>query len=187
MTSNGSHKWYVVHTASGFENKAKDALGKRINNEGMADLFSEVLIPQENVVEVVKDGKSKGGTRERKSSRRFFPGYILVKMELNDASFHLVKETPHISGFVGGTRNPPVVPEKEVQRILTQINEGTLKPRPKVMFDRGDQIRVIQGPFANFTGTVDDVHPEKSKITVMVSIFGRATPVELDFLQVEKQ
>lgn len=183
----GEHKWYVVHTASGFENKAKDALNKRIANENRQAFLSEVLIPSENVVELVKDGKGKNGAKERKSSRKFFPGYILVKMELTDETYHLVKGTPHISGFVGGTRHPPVVPEAEINRILSQISEGTLKPRPKVMFERGDNVRVVQGPFANFNGLVDEVNPEKAKITVMVSIFGRSTPVELDFLQVEKQ
>jgi len=184
---NPNHKWYVVHTQSGYEMKAKSALEKRIENEGKADFFTEVLIPAENVVELVKDSKGKKAPKERKSTRKFFPGYILVKMELTDETYHLVKGASHITGFVGGTRHPPVVPEDEVNRILTQIQDGTLKPKPKVMFERGDSVRVVQGPFANFNGTVDDVSPEKAKLTVLVSIFGRSTPVELDFLQVEKQ
>lgn len=187
MSEPNGHKWYVVHTQSGYEQKAKDALNKRIVRESQEAAFSEILIPSENVVQVVKDAKAKGGSKEKKSTRRFFPGYILVKMDLNNYTFHLVKDTPHISGFVGGTRNPPVVPEAEVKRIVNQISDGTLKPKPKVNFDRGDNVRVTQGPFANFNGTVEDINQDKGKLTVMVSIFGRATPVELEFLQVEKQ
>ena len=184
---NAEHKWYVVHTASGYETKAKDALEKRIENENKIEAFAEILIPSENVVELVKDGKGKKGPKEKKTARKFFPGYILVRMNLTDETYHLVKGTPHITGFVGGKRNPPVVPDKEIDRIKSQISEGTLKPKPKVMFERGDSVRVVQGPFSNFNGTVDEVNPEKAKLTVLVSIFGRSTPVELEFLQVEKQ
>ena len=125
------------------------------------------------------------GTK-RTTSRRFFPGYILVKMELNKETWHIVKDTPKVTGFVGGTMNPPIVPEHEVEKILHQIEEGVLKPRPKVQFEKGESVRVIDGPFSNFTGIVDEVKPEKGKLRVLVSIFGRATPVELEFIQVEK-
>jgi transcriptional antiterminator NusG len=183
-----NHKWYVVHTTSGREMKAKEALEKKIESNQKQECFSEVLVPSESIIEMVKGAQGKKEPKERKSKRKFFPGYILVQMNLNDETFHLVKETPHITGFVGGgIRNPPAVPQAEIDRIKTQVNEGTLKPRPRVMFERGDHVRVIQGPFANFNGTVDEVNPEKAKLTVMVSIFGRSTPVELEFLQVEKQ
>ena len=175
MTKN----WYVVHTYSGFEGKAKQALEERIKSHKMIDSFEEVLVPEENVIEVKKGVKIT-------ATRRFFPGYILVKMELNEKTWHLVKETPRITGFVGGTMSPPVVPEEEVRRITQQIEEGTLKPKPKVAFDKGENIRVVSGPFASFMGTVDDVNEEKGRLRVMVSIFGRSTPIELDFTQVEK-
>lgn len=171
--------WYVVHTYSGFEEKAKQALVERIESLKVKDLFEEVLVPQENVVEVKKGVK-------KTSSRKFFPGYILVKMELNDKTWHVVKETPRITGFVGGSLNPPMVPEAEVRRITQQIEEGTLKPKPKVAFDKGENIRVVSGPFASFMGTVDEVNEDKGRLRVMVSIFGRSTPIELDFTQVEK-
>lgn len=171
--------WYVVHTYSGFEEKAKQALLERIESLKATAYFEEVLVPQENVIEVKKGVK-------KTSSRRFFPGYILVKMELNDKTWHVVKETPRITGFVGGSLNPPVVPEAEVLRITQQIEEGTLKPKPKVAFDKGENIRVVSGPFASFMGTVDEVNEDKGRLRVMVSIFGRSTPIELDFTQVEK-
>ncbi|MBI2343308.1 MAG: transcription termination/antitermination protein NusG [Deltaproteobacteria bacterium] len=171
--------WYVVHTYSGFEQQAKEALQERIKNSGQAPHFEEVLVPSETVVEM-KQGVKKT------SSRRFFPGYILVKMELNENSWHLVKGTPKITGFVGKGMMPPIVPEAEVKRITQQIEEGTLRPKPKVLFEKGETVRVVSGPFSTFTGIVDDVNPEKAKMRVMVSIFGRATPIELEFAQVEK-
>jgi transcriptional antiterminator NusG len=172
-------KWYIVHTQSGFEAKAKTSLLDRIDRAGKKDFFSEILIPVENVVELVKGQK-------KSTERKFFPGYILVKMVLNDETWHIVKATPRISGFVGNARTPPAVPEEEVARITHQITEGTAKAKPKYVFKDGDSVRVIDGPFANFNGTVEEVRPEKSKLRVLVSIFGRATPVELDFIQVEK-
>lgn len=175
MTKN----WYVVHTYSGFEQKAKKALENRIVKLKMAELFEEILVPQENVVELKKGEK-------KTTSRQFFPGYILVKMELNEKTWHLVKGTPRVTGFVGGSLNPPIVPPEEVARITEQIEEGTLKPKPKVTFDKGENIRVVSGPFATFYGVVDEVHEEKGRLRVMVSIFGRSTPIELDFIQVEK-
>lgn len=171
--------WYVIHTYSGYEQKAKQALLENIKSAKMEDLFEEILIPSEDVVEMKKGVK-------KTSKRQFFPGYILVKMELNEKTWHLVKGTPKITGFVGGSMNPPVIPEDEVKRITKQIEEGTLKPKPKVQFEKGEDIRVVNGPFATFSGIVDEVNPEKGKLRVLVSIFGRSTPIELDFTQVEK-
>ena len=171
--------WYVVHTYSGYEQKAKQALHEKIKSNKMEDFFEEVLVPSEDVVEVKKGVK-------KTTKSQFFPGYILVKMELNEKTWHLVKGTPKITGFVGCSKNPPVVPEEEVKRITKQIEEGTLKPKPKVLFEKGEDVRVVNGPFATFSGIVDEVNEEKGKLRVMVSIFGRSTPIELDFIQVEK-
>ena len=177
-------KWYVVHTYSGFENKAKKSLEERIKLEGMAEWFGAILIPTEQVVEMVKGEK-------RTTRRKFFPGYILVQMKMSEQSWHLVKSTPKITGFVGAsqTMEPeriPSITDAEVGRLTTQISEGTLKPKPKVQFEAGDGVRVTDGPFSNFNGTVEDVDANKGRLKVLVSIFGRATPVELDFMQVEK-
>lgn len=172
-------KWYIVHTQSGFEAKAKASLLDSIQRSGKKDFFGDILIPVESVVELVKGQK-------KSTERKFFPGYILVKMRLNDETWHIVKSTARISGFVGSARNPPALPEEEVNRITHQITEGAAKAKPKYVFKDGDSVRVIDGPFANFNGTVEEVRPEKSKLRVLVSIFGRATPVELDFIQVEK-
>lgn len=174
-----SKKWYGVHTYSGFENKVRLSLLERIKNMGLEDQFGEVLIPSETVVELKKGEK-------KTSSRKFFPGYILVNMELNDDSWHVVKETSKVTGFVGGN-NPFPIPDEEVQKITRRMEEGAEKPRPKVLFEVGETVRVIDGPFLNFAGVVEDVKPDKGKLRVMVSIFGRATPVELEFMQVEKQ
>lgn len=178
--TNPSFKWYVVHTYSGYENRAKKSLEERIRQFNLTDKFGEVLIPTENVVELVKGGQ------KRTTKRKFFPGYMLVQMELNEDTWHLVKSTPKITGFVGGATQPPAVPESEVRRLTRQIDEGTLKPKPRVKFEDGENVRVIDGPFQNFNGVVDAVNAEKSKVRVLVSIFGRATPVELEFVQVEK-
>ncbi|MBY0370804.1 transcription termination/antitermination protein NusG [bacterium] len=172
-------KWYVVHTYSGYEQKAKLALQERIRQYKMDASFAEVLIPSENVIELVRGEK-------KTTSRKFFPGYMLVKMILNDNTWHLVKSTPKITGFVGNAVRPPAVPEEEVSRITNQMTEGTLKPRPKVQFEEGESVRVVDGPFVNFNGVVEEVKPDKGKLRVLVSIFGRSTPVELDFVQVEK-
>ena len=172
-------KWYVIHTYSGYEQKAKIALLERIKQYKMEKHFAEVLIPSENVIELVRGEK-------KTTSRKFFPGYMLVKMVMSDAAWHLVKSTPKITGFIGNAVNPPAVPEEEVSRITNQMTEGTLKPRPKVQFEEGESVRVVDGPFVNFNGIVEEVKPEKGKLRVMVSIFGRSTPVELDFVQVEK-
>jgi len=171
--------WYVVHTYSGYEQKAKLALQERIRQHKMDDSFSEILIPSENVIELVRGEK-------KTTSRKFFPGYMLVKMKLNDNTWHLVKNTSKITGFVGNATRPPAVPEEEVLRITNQMEQGTLKPRPKIEFEEGESVRVIDGPFVNFNGVVEEVKPDKGKLRVLVSIFGRSTPVELDFVQVEK-
>ena len=173
-------KWYVVHTYSGFENKAKKSLEDRVKIEKLHDYFGEVLIPMEQVVEMIKGEK-------RTSKRKFFPGYILVQMEMNDRTKHLVKNTPKVTGFLGGDPlNPSPVPDSEVNRIATQVKEGTAAPKPKVQFAEGDAVRVIDGPFSNFNGTIEEVQADKQKVRVQISIFGRATPVTLDFMQVEK-
>lgn len=174
-----SKRWYGVHTYSGFENKVRLTLLENIKNHGMEDSFGEILIPSETVVELKKGEK-------KTSSRKFFPGYILVNMELNNETWHIVKETPRVTGFVGGN-NPSPIPDEEVEKITRRIVEGAEKPRPKVQFEVGETVRVVDGPFLNFSGVVEDVKPDKAKLRVMVSIFGRATPVELEFMQVEKQ
>ncbi len=171
--------WYVVHTFSGYEQKAKAALEDRIKNLGQQDNFGEVLVPVEKVVELVK-GKKKTSTR------KFFPGYILVQMELNDETWHVVKETPKVTGFVGGTTQPSPVSSEEVKSIMKQMEEGAIKPKPRVLFTAGENVKVVDGPFADFNGVVEEVRPDKGKLRVLISIFGRATPVELEFVQVER-
>ena len=171
--------WYIVHTYSGFEHKVKIALQERIKSSGKEEYFDQILVPTEKVVELVK-GKRKT------SSRKFYPGYIMVHMELNDDTWHLVRHTAKVTGFLGGKDRPTPVTDTEAQTILNQMEEGTQKPRPKYQFEKGDEIRVVDGPFTNFIGIVDDVTPEKGKVRVLVSIFGRATPVELDFVQVNR-
>lgn len=174
-----SKRWYGIHTYSGFENKVRLSLLERIKNHEMEDQFGEILIPSETVVEMKKGEK-------RTSSRKFFPGYILINMELNNETWHIVKETARITGFVGGN-TPAPIPDEEVSKITQRIVEGAEKPRPKIQFEVGETVRVTDGPFLNFSGVVEDVKPDKAKLRVMVSIFGRATPVELEFMQVEKQ
>jgi transcriptional antiterminator NusG len=175
----GEKKWYGVHTYSGYENKVKLNLEERIRSLGVEEYFGEVLIPSETVVEL-KNGERKTSTR------KFFPGYILIHVELNDETWHIVKDTPKVTGFVGGGTSPPPIPDEEVAKITTRMEEGVERPKPKVEFEVGETVRVIDGPFLNFTGIVEDVKPEKAKLKVMVSIFGRVTPVELEFIQVEK-
>ena len=171
-------KWYVVHVYSGYEQKARRSLLERIKQAGMESNFGEILIPTETVQET--RGKS-----SRITTKTFYPGYIFVQMSLNDNAWHLVRDTPKITGFVGG-RYPRPVPAPEIASVVQQVEEGAAKPRPQVQFEQGDQVRVIDGAFANFTGAVEDIKPEKQKVRVLVSIFGRATPVELDYSQVEK-
>lgn len=174
-----ARKWYIVHVYSGFENKVKSALEERIAASPVADKFGEVMVPTEQVVELVKG-------KRRESSRKFYPGYILVNMELTDHTWHIVNDTAKVTGFLGGRNKPTPLTEEEANQILNRMEAGKLKPQPKFFFESGDEIRVIDGPFANFNGTVEEVNPEKGKIRVLVSIFGRATPVELDFVQVTK-
>ncbi|MFA4916144.1 MAG: transcription termination/antitermination protein NusG [Syntrophales bacterium] len=170
-------KWYVIHTYSGFENRVKLSLQERIETAGMQEFFSDILIPEEDVVELVAGEK-------KTSKRKFFPGYILVRMELNDNTWHIVKNTPKVTGFIGSKDKPSPTPDKDVELLKTRIEEGTLKPKPKFKFEVGDHIRIIDGPFINFDGVIDEVKAEKGKLRVIVSIFGRPTPVELDFIQV---
>jgi transcriptional antiterminator NusG len=185
-----SHKWYIVHTYSGYENKVKASLEERARKfeeekarRGEQDVqgkyISDILVPTETVIELVK-GKKKT------SSRKIFPGYILVKMELNDESWHVVKDTPKITGFAGSRTQPTPLSDKEAETLITQITEGAYTPKPKVTFDEGESVRVIDGPFTNFVGTVEEVKPDKRKVKVLISIFGRATPIELDFIQIER-
>jgi transcriptional antiterminator NusG len=179
QTTNADMAWYVVHTYSGYENKAKLALEERVKSAKKESFFGEVIVPEENVVELVKGQK-------KTTKRRFFPGYILVRMVLNDETWHIVKNTPKLTGFVGDKVKPVPVPESDVLKMTNRIAEGQVKPRPRISFQEGENVRVIDGPFSNFNGTVEDVNPDKGKVKVLVSIFGRSTPVELDFIQVEK-
>ncbi len=172
-------KWYIVHVYSGFENKVKASLEERIAASPHADKFSEIVVPTEQIVELVK-GKRKT------SSRKFYPGYILIRMDLNDETWHLVNDTAKVTGFLGGRERPTPITDEEAEAILNRMEDGKLKPKPKFFFEAGDEIRVIDGPFTNFNGVVEEVNQEKGKIRVLVSIFGRATPVELDFVQVTK-
>ena len=171
--------WYVVHTYSGFEHKVKLSLEERSKSLKKEQFFGEVVVPEENVVELVKGQK-------RTTKRRFFPGYILVKMILTDETWHIVKDTPKVTGFVGDKIKPVPVPESEIQKMTNRIVEGQAKPRPKVSFIEGENVKVVDGPFSNFNGVIEEVNPDKGKVKVLVSIFGRSTPVELDFIQVEK-
>jgi transcriptional antiterminator NusG len=176
----GEKRWYVVHAYSGFEKSVQRALLDRIKRSGMEQYFGQILVPVEEVVEM------KGGQKSI-SERKFFPGYVLVEMEMTDESWHLVKNTAKVTGFVGGTSTRPTpITEKEVQAILRQVQEGVEKPRPKVLWEVGEAVRVKDGPFTDFPGNVEDVNYEKSKLRVSVTIFGRSTPVELNFDQVEK-
>ncbi|MGA7180253.1 MAG: transcription termination/antitermination protein NusG [Thiobacillaceae bacterium] len=173
-------RWYVVHAYSGFEKSVARALKERIERGGMKDRFGEILVPVEEVVEM------KGG-QKAVSERKFFPGYVLVQMDMADDTWHLVKSTPKVTGFVGGSAMKPTpISEKEVAAIMDQMREGVEKPKPKVLFEVGQAVRVIDGPFNDFHGNVEEVNYDKNKLRVSVTIFGRATPVELDFGQVEK-
>ena len=175
-----SLSWYVVHSYSGYENQVKRSLEDRISRGGMESKFGKILVPTEEVVEM-KDGQ------KRKSDRKFFPGYVLVEMSMDDDSWHLVKDCPKVMGFIGGTSDRPTpISEQEVNVILDRISDGAAKPRPKVLFEVGEVVRVIDGPFADFNGVVEEVNYEKSRLRVAVTIFGRSTPVELEFGQVSK-
>lgn len=173
-------RWYVVHAYSGYEKKVAAALKERVALYGMEDRFGDILVPTEEVVEI------KGG-QKRKSERKFFPGYVLVQMDLDDDTWHLVKETPRVMGFIGGKADDPApITDKEAEAILQRVQDSEDKPRPKTIFEAGEVVRVIDGPFNDFNGVVEEVNYEKSRVRVSVSIFGRSTPVELEFTQVEK-
>lgn len=173
-------RWYVVHAYSNFEAKVKQALEERIEREGLSAMFGKILIPTEEVVEMRMG-------QQRKSERKFFPGYVLVQMELTDETWHLVKDIPKVLGFIGGTSDKPApISEKEAMSILNRVEEGVNKPRPKILFEAGEVVRVIDGPFKDFNGVVEEINYEKSKLKISVLIFGRSTSVELAFGQVEK-
>lgn len=171
--------WYVVHTQTGSEEKVKTVLENKINSEGLNELITKVIIPTEQVSEV-RSGKKKI------SQRKFFPGYILVEMDLNEKTYLFVKNAPGVTGFIGLGKKPMPLPQSEVDNILKKTEETQVKPSPKIVFEKGEQVRVTEGPFLNFNGTIEEIHPEKGKIKVSVSIFGRSTPVELEYWQVEK-
>jgi transcriptional antiterminator NusG len=172
-------RWYVVHVYSGFEKKVAESIKEQAKQKGLAEKFEEVLVPTEDVVEVKRGAKVS-------AERKFFPGYVLVKMDLSDESWHLVKNTPKVTGFLGGKGRPVPITETEATRIIRQVQEGIERPKPSVSFEVGEQVRVSDGPFASFNGTVEEVDEQRSRLKVAVSIFGRATPVELEFAQVEK-
>lgn len=176
---NPNHKWYIVHAYSNFEKKVADSIRERARAHGLDEDFSEILVPTENVVEI-RQG------RKVNAERKFFPGYVLVKMELTNEAYHLIKNTPKVTGFLGSAARPIPVSEKEIARIIGAIEEGVERPKPTIIFEIGEQVRVIDGPFASFNGSVEQVDEERARLHVTVSIFGRATPVELEYGQVEK-
>ena len=171
--------WYIVHTYSGFESRVKLILQEKIKSLGKEEFFGQIIVPTEQVVELVK-GKKKT------SSRKFYPGYIMVQMALTDETWHIVQDTDKVTGFLGGKMKPVPISKEEAQRILTRMENGRERPKPKFLFEAGDEIRVIDGPFTNFNGMVEEVKPDKAKLKILISIFGRPTPVELDFVQVSK-
>jgi transcriptional antiterminator NusG len=173
-------KWYVVHTYSGFEFKVKQMLEDKIRNANMQQYFGEILVPVEKVSEENKEGKRKS------RPSKFYPGYILVQMDMNEKTWHLVRSTPKVTGFVGNSINPPAVPESEIQRVMEQMADGTISKKARIKFEEGESVRIIDGPFNNFTGVIDNINTEKGKVRVLISIFGRSTPVELDYNQIEK-
>jgi len=175
----GEMRWYIVHTYSGFENKVKQSLEEKVKKLGLEDHIGKVIVPTEKVVELVK------GER-RTTTRKFYPGYIMVQMVLNDETWHVVRATPKVTGFLGAQDRPIPLSDGEAEKIIDQMAEGAIKPKPKFSFEQGDEVRVVDGPFSNFNGVVEDVNPDKGKLRVLISIFGRATPVELEFVQVSK-
>ena len=172
-------KWYVIHVYSGFEKKVAQSVREQAIQTGMADMFEEVLVPTEEVVEMRRGAKVS-------AERKFFPGYVLIKMVMTDETWHLVKNTPKVTGFLGGKGRPIPITETEAMRILHQVKEGVERPKPSITFEVGEQVRVCDGPFASFNGLVEEVDEERARVKVAVSIFGRATPVELEYAQVEK-
>lgn len=174
-----ARKWYILHTYSGFEEKVKTAMLERIKKAGQEEFFGEILVPTEQVVEMIKGAR-------KTSARKFFPGYILLNFELDDETWHTVRGTPKVTGFVGNDQNPVPLPDADAEKIIGRVKDGALKPKPKVLYEVGDKVRVIDGPFSNFQGIVDSVSPDKGRVKVMVTIFGRETPVELEFIQITK-
>jgi transcriptional antiterminator NusG len=179
MEATSQKQWYIVHTYSGFEDRVKETLQQRVEALGMGGKFGEIKIPTETLIEM-KNGK------KREVQRKFFPGYILVEMEMSDDAWHLVKNTPKVTGFVGTGKKPTPLTQEEVEQILTQVVTTKEKPKPKHVYEHGEHVRIIDGPFTNFTGVVEEVNVDRSTLKVMVTIFGRSTPVELDFLQVAR-
>jgi transcriptional antiterminator NusG len=177
--SNPRHRWYIVHAYSNFEKKVADHIRDQARAQGLEDAFSEILVPTEEVVEIRRG-------RKVNAERKFFPGYVLVKANLTDEAYHLVKNTPKVTGFLGSMNKPMPVTQAEVDRILNQVKEGVEHPKPAITFEIGEQVRVADGPFASFNGVIEEIDEGRSRLKVAVSIFGRATPVELDFAQVEK-
>ena len=172
-------KWYIAHTYSGFENRVKETLQEKVKSLGKEEFFGQIIVPTEQVVELVK-GKKKT------SSRKFYPGYIMIQMALTEETWHVVQDIDKVTGFLGGRTKPVSISEQEAQGILTRMEAGREKPKPKFSFEEGDEVRVIDGPFNNFNGIVEEVKPDKAKLKVLISIFGRSTPVELDFVQVTR-
>ncbi|MEI7572414.1 MAG: transcription termination/antitermination protein NusG [Phenylobacterium sp.] len=179
VAANPRHKWYIVHAYSNFEKKVADAIRDQARTQGLEDRFSDILVPTEDVVEIRRG-------RKINAERKFFPGYVLVKMELTDEAYHLIKNTPKVTGFLGSQNKPQPVSEREVARIIGAIEEGVERPKPTITFEIGETVRVTDGPFASFNGSVEQVDEDRARLRVTVSIFGRATPVELEYSQVEK-
>jgi transcription termination/antitermination protein NusG len=177
--ANPHHKWYIVHAYSNFEKKVAESIREQAHSQGLDESFSEILVPTEDVIEIRRG-------RKINAERKFFPGYVLVKMDLSDEAYHLVKNTPKVTGFLGSGSKPMPVTEREVARIIGAIEEGVERPKPTITFEIGETVRVIDGPFASFNGSVEQVDEDRARLRVTVSIFGRATPVELEYVQVEK-
>lgn len=177
-------KWYVVHTYSGYENKVKEMLEERIKAYKMEELFGDIMIPTEDIEEIIR-GK-KGDKQVKKTSRKFFPGYLLIHVDMNNETWHLVRNTPRVTGFIGGKTKPIPIPDDGIDELIGKIKDGKLRPKMMMNFEKGDDVVIVEGPFANFNGIVEEVKPEKARLKVLVSIFGRQTPIELEYAQVKK-